>query len=141
MGDLSGTYLRKKGSFRGFGMIGAYFESLKKQARSFRLLKEFKLIREFVDQNKGFIRFKMNLVDGSEIHVFEYVTMKLEKLDYSYHLQDKNKDLIVRWDNAPHHPELENYPHHFHDAQTVKGVPKKTFLNILDDISEILENQ
>jgi hypothetical protein len=46
---------------------------------------------EFVD-HKGFIRFKMYLIDGSEVHVFEYVSRKLEKLDYSYHLQDKNKN-------------------------------------------------
>ncbi|EKQ54182.1 MAG: hypothetical protein B655_0984 [Methanobacterium sp. Maddingley MBC34] len=122
-------------------MIRTYFESLKKQARSFQFLKDFKLFREFVDHNKGFIRFKMDLIDGSEVHVFEYVSGKLEKLDYSYHLQDKNKKLIVRWDNAPHHPGLENYPHHFHDGQNVKGVPKTTFHDILEELSQILENQ
>ena len=90
-------------------MIGTYFDSLKVQARSYHLLNDFKLIKEFFDLNKGFIRFKMELKDGSEFHVFEYVNGKLEKLDYSYHLQDKNKNFIVRWDNAPHHPELENY--------------------------------
>lgn len=53
-------------------MIKAYFDSLKMEARSFSLLNDFKLIKEFVDPNKGFIRFKMELKDESEVHVFEY---------------------------------------------------------------------
>ena len=27
--------------------------------------------------------------------------------------------LIRRWDNAPHHRELPNFPHHFHDENDV----------------------
>lgn len=122
-------------------MIGVYFDNLKNQARNFRFLKDFKLIREFVDQNKGFIRFKMELLDGSEIHVFEYVSNKQEKLDYSYHLQDENKNLTVRWDNAPHHQGLKYYPHHFHWGQNVKGVPPKAFHIILDEIELILKKK
>lgn len=119
-------------------MIRAYFDSLKREARSFSLLTDFKLIKEFVDPTKGFIRFKMQLKGESEVHVFEYVTWKLEKLDYSYHFQDKNKKMIVRWDNAPHHPELVNYPHHLHKGQNVKGTSKKSFTNILKEIERIL---
>ncbi len=39
--------------------------------------------------------------------------IKTEKeIIYSYQLfTDK---LIIRWDNAPHYPEIRSYPHHFH---------------------------
>ena len=36
---------------------------------------------------------------------------------YSYQLFGEERP-ILRWDNAPHHPELpENFPHHFHNEQ------------------------
>jgi len=38
------------------------------------------------------------------------------ELSYSYQLFKDRP--ILRWDNAPHHPDLANFPHHFHDVQT-----------------------
>jgi len=26
----------------------------------------------------------------------------------------KNKNLLVRWDNAPYHPKINSFPHHKH---------------------------
>ncbi|MCF8128560.1 MAG: DUF6516 family protein, partial [Deltaproteobacteria bacterium] len=33
---------------------------------------------------------------------------------YRFHWQDRNGVLVKRWDNAPHHPQLETHPHHVH---------------------------
>ncbi len=41
-----------------------------------------------------------------------------EHVEYSYQLFKDRP--ILRWDNAPHHPELENFPHHFHDEDDTK---------------------
>ena len=35
---------------------------------------------------------------------------------YSYTLA-QGEDRILGWDNAPHHPDLLNFPHHFHDEE------------------------
>jgi hypothetical protein len=48
-------------------MIKIYFATLKDTARKFSFLKNFILLKEFVDPDKGFIRFKMELEDGSKI--------------------------------------------------------------------------
>ena len=38
--------------------------------------------------------------------------------DYSYHWEQRaQRGLIHRWDNAPDHPEIESFPHHFHDGE------------------------
>jgi len=34
---------------------------------------------------------------------------------YSYTLS-QNDNRVLGWDNAPHHPNQPNYPHHFHDT-------------------------
>ncbi|MEA3359588.1 MAG: DUF6516 family protein [Thermodesulfobacteriota bacterium] len=32
----------------------------------------------------------------------------------SFHWQDRVDNLIKRWDNAPHFPDLKGFPHHVH---------------------------
>ncbi len=91
-----------------------------------------------MDPDKGFIRFKMELKDGSEIYVFEYVKVPIEIIDYSYHWQDKDKNLIIRWDNAPHHPELNNFPHHLHIKEQIKSSKKLTLIEALETIEDNL---
>jgi len=39
-------------------------------------------------------------------------------IQYSYQLFTTNP--VLRWDNAPHHPSLDNFPHHFHDDKDTK---------------------
>jgi hypothetical protein len=33
---------------------------------------------------------------------------------YSYHWQTRTGELLLRWDNAPYHPEISTHPHHKH---------------------------
>jgi hypothetical protein len=40
----------------------------------------------------------------------------LEVTKYRHHWQDGNGLLIKRWDNAPHYPAIDTFPHHLHDG-------------------------
>ncbi|MGQ9626906.1 MAG: toxin-antitoxin system TumE family protein [Anaerolineae bacterium] len=44
--------------------------------------------------------------------------LKEEGIEYSYQLFSIKP--LLRWDNAPHHPGLTNFPHHFHDDRDMK---------------------
>jgi len=56
---------------------------------------------------------------------------------YSYQLIGGGKP-ILRWDNAPHHPELEkNFPHHFHDHSGELS-PSELTGNPLQDVQDVL---
>ena len=78
-------------------MIRDYFEFLQRMACTNPLTREFRLVREFCGTESGYIRFVVKLIDGSELHVFEYVESSLHKKDYSYHWQDREKKTILRW--------------------------------------------
>lgn len=117
-------------------MIEDYFEFLKKVATKNPSVKNLRLIREFIGVNRGFIRFVAKLRDDSELHVFEYVDSSLHRIDYSYHWQNKEKILITRWDNAPHHPEIKTSPHHVHEGDDIKPSDEPTFVEILKKIGE-----
>ena len=61
---------------------------------------------------------------------------------YSYQLFTDHP--IIRWDNAPHFPKVETFPHHFHNLRgqvknsELKGVPEKDLSLVLDRIVEFL---
>lgn len=115
-------------------MIRDYFEFLQRLARDNALAEEFRLVREFHGTESGYIRFVVKLIEGSELHVFEYVDSRLHKKDYSYHWQDREKKTILRWDNAPHHPEVKTFPHHLHEEESVKESGEITLAEVLGEI-------
>ena len=54
---------------------------------------------------------KQRVVLGGGYLLDLYYNEALEK--YSYTLVDSGKR-VLGWDNAPHHPRLKSFPHHFH---------------------------
>jgi hypothetical protein len=117
-------------------MIGDYFEFLKRIAEKNPEVVNLRLIREFIGVKSGFIRFAVELRDGCELHVFEYIDSSLHKIDYSYHWLNREKKLIARWDNAPHHSEIKTFPHHVHDGEEIKPSAEPSFTEILKKIGD-----
>ena len=73
--------------------------------------------REEAQGNAGLFRYKLMLRDGSVIEMFESFRVVQERVKvtkYSFHWQDATGRLRMRWDNAPHHPEVSTYPDHVH---------------------------
>ncbi|MGI9862253.1 DUF6516 family protein [Moorella naiadis] len=117
-------------------MIQEYFDFLKKIASTFAFTKDLRVVKEVTGINRGFIRFVIQFLDGSELHVFEHVNINLHKTDYAYHWQDANYNLIARWDNAAHHPEIKTHPHHYHEKEKVNPSSEPNLTDILRKISE-----
>jgi hypothetical protein len=59
---------------------------------------------------------KIQFIDGSNLRISEkWHDQKL--IQYSYYWLDDENNLIIGWDNAPHHPQVATYPHHKHVQQ------------------------
>jgi len=64
-------------------------------------------------------RYRIMLADGGFVEMTERVLEvqgTLEMTKYRQHWQDGNGVLIKRWDNAPHYPAIDTFPHHLHDG-------------------------
>jgi len=100
---------------------------------------EDKLIKSFeiLDFKSGgsfyFLRVKTILVDDSQLYIKEYCS--LDNYLYSYHWQDQNGSMRIRWDNAPHHDDLRTFPHHKHIPQLEESME----MNLEDVMKEIKE--
>jgi hypothetical protein len=89
---------------------------------------------------------RVTLADGSLIELTERVLEAqgiLEVTEYRHHWQDAQGHLIKRWDNAPHHPTVETFPHHLHDGDEnhVVGHPPITGLEVVQRIVAEVETQ
>lgn len=81
----------------------------------------------------GLIKAAIVFTDDSRLFVTEYVDLryKPEKLAYSFHYQDKDGNLVFRYDNASHRPAL-NFKNHKHS----KGVISQSEIPDLRDVLE-----
>jgi hypothetical protein len=83
-----------------------------------------------------FIKIRTVLVDDSELHIKEFFS--IESLLYSYHWQDEMGIIRIRWDNAPHHPQLRTYPHHKHNPD-VNESKEVSLEDVLMEIREMMQ--
>ena len=123
-------------------LIEKYFNEIEICLIENPLIRSYDIIRREISPNDGKIRIQAFLNDGGYLELFEYVIERkgeLEIAKYSIHWQDRAGQLIRRWDNAPHHPDLPNAPHHLHYADmTVEGVsPNPTFSKVFDTIERL----
>lgn len=106
-------------------------------------LKRFKFVsqievQEFRTFKDGFfVKVKAALSCGWFLFVREYVDFC--ERNYSYHLQDAEGNLIARWDNAPHHPNVSTYPHHKHLRGEVLPSYSITCEEILEEIAGLID--
>jgi len=82
---------------------------------------------DFRTEKIGVIRGIIEFIDESKLFLTEYIDFryKLEKLTYAYHYQDKNGQLIFRYDNAVHKPRLDFKDHkHLQDKVISCHIPE-----------------
>ena len=67
-------------------------------------------------------KLKVILTDGSSLRINEqYRQGMLEQ--YAYYWLNPDGQLRVGWDNAPHHRDLNTFPHHRHVGSQENRVP------------------
>jgi hypothetical protein len=91
----------------------------------------------------GFLRGVVYFLDGSELHIREFVNVEhgVERYMYVYHYQRPDGAMVFRYDNAPHFPALPTFPHHKHEygkADVIAASPPD-LQTILTEIQDLLE--
>jgi len=63
---------------------------------------------------------------------------KIVKVIYAYHYQRADGSMVFRYDNAPHHPELPNFPYHVHIEDRVEPAGPPDLHDVLQKIDAYL---
>ncbi len=94
------------------------------------------------DEHNGLIQCRVHFWDGSFLDIYEAVSTETGhplRVHYAYTYLREGRH-IFRYDNAPHHPEVETHPHHKHIGVTeaVISSPQPSLSAILDEIEDLL---
>lgn len=67
------------------------------------------------------------------------VDRQITYIDYRYHFQDENTEVVFRYDSTPHFPNLTTFPHHKHLPDTVIAADKPDITQVFQEASTIAE--
>ena len=93
--------------------------------------------RSQIPGRTSFFRARLRFLDGSLLQIREALVprgWRAHKVRYAYQYQDTHGQLIFRYDNAAHHPEISTHPDHKH---TSTGIEPATAPDLTDILQEI----
>lgn len=92
------------------------------------------------DFSRGLIDGVAYFSDGSRLEFTEKIAVessRVKKQSYRYQYVQDGKT-IFRYDNADHHPNLPNYPHHKHVGRKILSAIEPSLSQVLDEIHDLL---
>ena len=101
------------------------------------LVHEFSVVSFQFQANAAAFRTKVRVIltNGWLLDCWERLEPEIRR--YSYHVLDGDR-LIVRWDNAPHHSHLENFPYHQHIGGTILTSEEMDVAKVLSQLEGIM---
>lgn len=95
-----------------------------------------------LDHLRGTVAGTLYFADGSRLEFEERVVIERArpvKRAYRYQYV-RAQSAVVRYDNAPHHPQLPGFPHHKHVGRKMLAATEPTLQQVLQEISALLPN-
>ena len=107
------------------------------------VIENWVVVAEMLLLDRGHFRVRMTLTNGDFVEASDFFHVRenqIEQQRYRYQWMDtKRQQLKKRWDNAPHFPQIETFPHHVHIGQEDNVRPSQ-MLGI-DGLIAILEQE
>lgn len=89
------------------------------------------------------LRIRLRFSQGYLLEIHEAVIInnqQLEHLDYRYHCQNTQNNLVFRYDCTPHFPNLTSFPHHKHLPDDVIDSQRPEIGCVLQEVVAINES-
>jgi hypothetical protein len=88
---------------------------------------EYAIVRQRLTSQSGHLRVRVRLTNGDFLEAAEFFRSNEEGIivvDYRHQWMDAGQTILrKRWDSTPHHPEIENSPHHIHIGSEENVLP------------------
>jgi hypothetical protein len=98
--------------------IREYYSQIETTIKDCPIITHFSIEFDEIDLHIGYLKGRLEIIDGSILYFIEFIEIKnstANRLKYKYHWQSEDGELITRWDNVPHHKEIDTYPYHRHE--------------------------
>ncbi|MBI5919105.1 MAG: hypothetical protein HY849_07020 [Nitrosomonadales bacterium] len=96
-------------------------------------------VEEILTAERANLRIRLRFQNGALLEINEALIIDsgaLKSLGYRYHLQRANNELLFRYDNTPHFPNLPSFPHHKHLRDSVVATSKPDLLEVLKEAED-----
>ena len=123
-------------------MMQRFVENIEKTIASTPIILSSNIQKQFGPDNETvYLKGSLLFIDFSvlEIAIFAakiHNTVSIDK--YRFHYKDKQGQMLFRYDNAPHHPEIPSYPHHKHTSNKIIQAAMPSLKDILNEITAII---
>jgi len=122
-------------------LINEYFSQFRYALNRFPFCNLIQIEEDIRSETEGFIKGQIVFSNSSALSFREYCTIienTVKRLSYSFHYHRDN-ELIFRYDNAPHFPNLSTFPDHKHLSENeVQQSSPPTIEKILLEIETYL---
>ena len=102
------------------------------------IITSFDIIEFLKDEKVAKSKVKATLKNNSVLWIRE-VTFKGQIISYSYYWLRSDNTIIIGWDNAPHHQEIETFPHHKHVGKNIEPSKETSLDHVLTYISKFFK--
>ncbi len=122
-------------------MTDTYFESVEQIIQANPLMISHNIQINHTSSSTAYLKGELLFTDGTWLAVFLHVRTDETGpaiTDYRYHYMTDEKQLIFRYDNAPHHTEISTFPNHKHLPSGVYASDMPDFKDVMNEITEII---
>ena len=123
-------------------MIRRFVENLEKSIVSNPVVLSSNIQKHFGPTNNTvYVKGSIIFIDSSvlDIAIFANKTSTVVSIEkYRFQYMDKQGQMLFRYDNAPHHPELSSFPEHKHVGDRTISLPQPDLKNIFNEITALI---
>lgn len=122
-------------------VIKKFVEDFDKAIASSPIVLSSDIQKHFGPKSGLYLRGHLTLIDSStlEIAIFASESHHAVVIDkYRLHYMDQDRQMLFRYDNAPHHQEIDSFPHHKHVQNKIVRSNIPSLKNLLEEISSII---
>ncbi len=98
-------------------------------------------VEEILASNRANLRIRFRFINGCLLEINESITHqdRLQHLSYRYHFQNESSELIFRYDNAPHFPDLPTFPNHKHLPNGVEAFDRPNVADVIKEAGKMID--
>ena len=96
---------------------------------------------EVLAEDRVNLRIRIRFASGHLLELNEAIIFEeghIRHLSYRYHFQNELNSLIFRYDNTPHFPDLESFPHHKHLPYKVIETKQPSICKVIEETKKII---
>jgi len=119
-------------------MVAKYFEKIERTISKFKeIINHQTISKKFYNDTQGLISGKIVFINDNILEFMELKeTESKTKMKYKYHYMDNQNEMIFRYDNAKHHPEISTFPHHKHTTKQIIDSGEPELIDVLFEIQQ-----